>query len=89
MGGGGAPSATNGTAAAPPPPPRTAAANPQPSNRLAVGPRHLLLQHYSSTPQAAKCLELRCQATSQPSSLVLRIPSNNSREEKDPLNKAY
>lgn len=32
--------------------------------------------------QAAQCLELRCQATSQTSSLVLRIPSHNSQEEK-------
>lgn len=54
----------------------------------AAGPCQLpatSLQHYYITLQVAQCLELRCQATSQTSSLVLRIPSNNSRKQKGPV----
>lgn len=77
-------STTNVTAAAPPPPPNLHHETLSQEGG-GWGPRHLPGNTYYSTLQAAECLELRCQATSQTSSLVLRIPSNNSREK----NKAY
>ena len=68
-------------AAGPPPPPETALSSPHPGSG---GPGHLPPNHSLWALQAAQCLEPRCQATSQTSSLVLRSPSHNSQEEKGP-----
>ena len=63
-------------AAGPPPPPETALSSPHPGSG---GPGHLPPNHSLWALQAAQCLEPRCQATSQTSSLVLRSPSHTEK----------